>query len=157
MATLPAVGHAHHAVLMPHVDALASLAEELEISSLDELRRRVASEHAFITGQLIPHIDRAEEKLYPELERLMQNRHSMTPMRREHGELRRLVEEFGELIEHELTFESRLRLRRVLYRMHAILKVHLGEEQAYLNVLAGNLSVEEQEGLARAMEHATAM
>jgi hypothetical protein len=40
--------------------------------------------------------------------------------------------------------------------MFAMLKIHLGEEEAYLNVLGGNLSDEEQQALARAMDHAMA-
>ena len=39
----------------------------------------------FLTGTLVPHVDAAERTLYPELERMLQNRHSMAPMRREHA------------------------------------------------------------------------
>ena len=49
-----------------------------------------------------------------------------------------------------------LRLRRVLYRMYALLKVHLAEEDAYLGVLEHNLSPEEEDELARSMAHAMA-
>ena len=43
---------------------------------------------AFLSDLLVPHMEAAERALYPELERLLQNRHSMTPMRREHDEIR---------------------------------------------------------------------
>jgi hypothetical protein len=98
---------------------------------------------------------RAEETVYPQLERLMQNRHSMTPMRQEHKELRRLVDELARLRSQPLGFGVQLRLRRVLYRMYAILKTHLAEEDAYIGVLDRNLSADEAEELARAMAHAT--
>jgi hypothetical protein len=59
-------------------------------------------------------------------------------------------------MDHDLTLGVRLRLRRVLYRMFAILKIHLAEEEAYLGILDHNLTDEEQQALAQAMEHARA-
>jgi hypothetical protein len=100
-------------------------------------------------------MDQAETTLYPQLERLMQNRHSMTPMRREHEEVRGLIRELGALVDRELTLGTRLRLRRVLLRLYAIVKIHMGEEQAYIGVLDHNLSPDEQVALAKALEHAT--
>lgn len=155
MHALPTVGHEHHAALMPRVDALAALADELD-EPLPDLVARLTDEHRFITAQLVPHMEQTEATLYPELERLMQNRHSMTPMRLEHAELRGLIDEFGYLIGRELTLGVRLRLRRVLFRMFASLKIHLGEEEAYLGVLDHDLSADEQEALVRAMDHAMA-
>jgi hypothetical protein len=156
MPSLATTGHEHHAALLPHVETLAELAAALDEEPTAELRQRLVAQHAFVTGQLLPHIERAEATLYPELERLMQNRHSMTPMRREHAELRSLIAELGTLVEGELSFAARLGLRRVLYRMYAILQVHLAEEEGYLGVLAGNLTPEEQDELGRAMAHAMA-
>jgi hypothetical protein len=157
MCALPAVGHEHHAALLPHVDALNDLAGELDSPGVANFHVRLAAEHGFIVGQLVPHMERAEATLYPELERLMQNRHSMTPMRREHEELRGLIAELGGFTGRELTLSVRLRLRRVLYRMYALLKTHLAEEEAYMGLLERNLSEHEQEELGRAMEHATAV
>jgi hypothetical protein len=155
MHALPTVGYRHHAALMPRVEELVKLADELDAPSAD-FSARLADEHRFITDQLVPHMEQAEATLYPELERLMQNRHSMTPMRREHVELRGMIDELGSLKERELTLAVRLRLRRVLYGMFAILKVHLAEEAAYLGILDHNLTEEEQQALAQAMEHVMA-
>ena len=154
MHALPDAGHRHHAALMPRIDALPELADALDTPS-PELRERLVDEHHFIVGQLVPHMEQAEATLYPQLERLMQNRHSMTPMRQEHDEVRALIREMGLLIERELTLGTRLRLRRVMLRLYSILKIHLGEEQAYIGVLDHNLSDDEQAELAKALEHAT--
>jgi hypothetical protein len=112
-----------------------------------------------MVGQLVPHMEQAEETLYPELERLLQDSHAMASLRREHVEGRRLIIELGGLVKQDLWLGTRLRLRRVLYlyRLYAILETHLGEEQEYLTVLGGNLSEQEQEELGRAMKHATAV
>ena len=45
-------------------------------------------------------------------------------------------------------------LRRALYRLHSILKVHLAEEELYLGVLDQNLDDAEKELLARGIDHA---
>jgi hypothetical protein len=156
MHVLPKVAHEQHDVLVPHVNALAAIADDLGTAPPAELAERLEAEHRFITSQLLPHMDRAEETVYPQLERLMQNRHSMTPMRNEHKELRAMIDELARLRSQPLGFGVQLRLRRVLYRMYAILKTHLAEEDAYIGVLDRNLSADEAEELARAMAHATA-
>jgi len=155
MHALPRVAHEHHDVLVPHVDALVAIADSIGTAPAAEVADRLDAELRFITGQLVPHMERAEQTLYPELERLMQNRHSMTPMRREHELLRALIAELGKLRSQPMEFGVQLRLRRILYRMHAILKTHLAEEDAYIGVLDHNLSPEEGDELARAMAHAT--
>ena len=118
------------------------------------------AEHRFIVGQLLPHMEAIETTLYGELDRLMEGRHSMAPMRREHAELRRLIESTGQY--HDLVATGRLGmaeamgLRRALYRLHALLRVHLAEEELYLRVLEGNLSEAEKDELARGIDHAMA-
>ena len=160
MSTLSQASHEHHDRLMPHVDRLAELAESLGASVPATFATDCEAEHHFITEQLLPHIEAIESTLYGELDRLMAGRHSMAPMRREHAELRRLIDAMGQY--HELVADGRLGpaesigLRRALYRLHAILRVHLAEEELYLRVLDRNLTAEEIDLLARGIEHANA-
>lgn len=154
--TLPIVVHEHHEALIPHVDALAAIADAIGKMPTDELAERVRAEHAFISAQLVPHMEQAELTLYPALERLLQNRHSMAPMRREHDLVRELIVELGEVPLGSGGFAAELRLRRILYRIYASMKVHLAEEEAYLAILERNLSAEETNELARGLQHATA-
>ena len=44
-------------------------------------------------------------------------------------------------------------LRRVLYRLHAMIKVHLAEDEEYQRLLERTLSEEEQAQLVRGLEH----
>jgi hypothetical protein len=160
MSSLSQTSHEHHDRLMPHVDRLAELAQMLGETVAPEFGPACEAEHRFIEGQLLPHIEAIESTLYVELERLMEGRHSMAPMRREHADLRRLIESLGQY--HKIVTEGRLGpaeamgLRRALYRLHAMLRVHLAEEELYLRVLNRNLSEEEKDQLARGMEHAVA-
>jgi hemerythrin-like domain-containing protein len=153
--TLPKVAHEHHDVILRHINALEAIADGISTAPTDELAERIATEYHFITDQLIPHMNQAEATIYPQLERLMQNRHSMTPMRREHEFLRKLISELAEVDIRGASFGARFRLRRVIYRMVALIKTHLAEEEAYIDVLRGNLSPAEAEELARGLRHAT--
>jgi len=160
MSSLSQAGHEHHDRLMPHVDRLAELGDMLGDSVPSGFGEACEVEHRFITGQLLPHIEAVETTLYGQLDRLMEGRHSMAPMRREHAELRRLIESMGQY--HELVALGRLGdaevigLRRALYRLHAMLRVHLAEEQLYLRVLDRSLTADEIDELARGIEHAIA-
>jgi hypothetical protein len=154
--TLPKVVHEHHDALVPHIDALAQIADKIGKVPVEEIERLVAAEHHFIVGQLVPHMEHAESAVYPQLERLMQNRHSMTPMRSEHQALRGYISELGAALGHTAGFGTQMRLRRLLYRMYAMIKIHLAEEEAYIDILERNLSEAETAEIARGLAHAMA-
>jgi iron-sulfur cluster repair protein YtfE (RIC family) len=158
MATLRATSEDHHARLIPHVDRLLDLAEMVGTVDCTSIHAVFEDEYAFIVGQLVPHMEAIEGALYGRLEELMDGRHSMAPMRQEHVAMGRLVEELGRYREHaegcRWSAIEGLALRRALYRLHAILKVHLAEEELYLGVLDRNLSEAEKELLARGIDHA---
>jgi hypothetical protein len=62
---------------------------------------------------------------------------------------------YSELVAEERMSEGdEIGLRRVLYRLFAMLKVHLAEEELYLGVLDRNLSAEEKDALAQGIDHA---
>jgi iron-sulfur cluster repair protein YtfE (RIC family) len=154
-------GHEHHERIITMIDGLPALADMLDQRPRPaRFEERFRSVHAFIKGTLLPHMEVVESTLYPELDRLMQNRHSMTQMRREHDDIKGLVERlgtFGDAISADaLGPAGSIGLRRVLYRLYAMLKVHLAEEEEYLRVLEHNLSDDEQGQLVRGLEHAVA-
>ena len=156
--SLKSTSQDHHARLEPHVDRLLVLAEMVGRVDCSAIHAVFEEEYSFIVGQLVPHMEAIESTLYDQLERLMGQRHSMEPMRQEHREMARLIEEMGRYRGHvegcRLSAVEGLALRRVLYRLHSILKVHLAEEELYLGVLDQNLSDEEKGVLARGIDHA---
>ena len=160
LVSLRATSEAHHAQLMPHVDRLLTLAEMIGRVECAALHALYNEEYRFVSTQLIPHIDTVEAVLYERLEVLMGPRHTMAPMREEHETVRALVAELGTYQVHEdhCTWNEMegLALRRALYRLHALLKMHLAEEEQYLAVLDRSLTAVEKDGLARHLEHATA-
>jgi iron-sulfur cluster repair protein YtfE (RIC family) len=158
MLSLRATSEDHHARLIPHVDRLLVLAEMVGTVDCSAIHALFEEEYGFITGQLVPHMQAIEHTLYDRLERLMGGRHSMAPMREEHEAMARLVDELGRYRHHmegcSWSAVEGMALRRALYRLHAILKVHLAEEELYLGVLDQNLSDEEKDVLARGIDHA---
>jgi iron-sulfur cluster repair protein YtfE (RIC family) len=157
--SLPQTGHEHHERIREHVDRLPALADMLELRPPPpEFGPRFAREYDFITGTLWPHVEVVEVSVYPELERLMQNRHSMAPMRREHEELGRLIESMGSYVDRveagPLNPTDALGLRRLIIQFYALVKTHVAEETEYLRVLQGNLSDEEQDAIVAGMAHA---
>ena len=155
--TLPQVAHEHHERLLHHVNEMPAIADLLLTEPADAVLRATAEMSAFLTGTLIPHIDAAERTLYPELERMFQNRHSMGPMRREHAEIRALVVDFakltGELDATRVTLGRTLALRRVMFKLYALLKIHLAEEEAYLRIVEHGVTAEIGDLLAAALDH----
>ncbi|HYO42794.1 MAG TPA: hemerythrin domain-containing protein [Candidatus Limnocylindrales bacterium] len=159
LVSLRATSQAHHAQLMPHVDRLLTLAEMVGRVECKALHRLYNEEYAFVAGTLIPHMAAVEAALYDRLEAIMGPRHTMAPMREEHETVRSLIEELGRFQVHEdrCTWDELegLALRRALYRLHALLKVHLAEEEQYLAVLDRSLTDADKDVLARALDHPT--
>jgi iron-sulfur cluster repair protein YtfE (RIC family) len=155
--TLPQVAHEHHERLLHHVNQMPEIADRFLTAPADEVRRSVDAMSAFLSDTLVPHVDAAERALYPELERMFQNRHSMAPMRREHAEVRRLVAAFAKLTTQvdagQVTIGRTLALRRVIFQLYALLKIHLAEEEAYLRIVDHGVTSDVADMLAAAMEH----
>jgi hemerythrin-like domain-containing protein len=155
--TLPRVAHEHHARLLRDVDRMPETGELLLTGDALVVRREANDTSGFLTGTLLPHVDAAERSLYPELERMLQNRHSMAPMRREHAQLRLLVGDFARLTQQldsgSIALGKRLALRRVLFQLYALLKIHLTEEDAYLRVVDNGVSSDVADLLAAALDH----
>ncbi len=155
--SLPQAAHEHHERILAHVNRMPEMADLLLSAGADEVRARVVATSEFLNGTLLPHVDAAERSVYPELERMFQNRHSMRPMRDEHDRVRALVAEYdalsADLRAGRVTLGRSLALRRVIFSLYALLKVHLAEEEAYLRIVERGGGSEASEAIAVALEH----
>jgi len=156
-ASLPHVAHEHREHLLHQIDRMPQTGDMVGTALPAELRQRIDETHVFLTEVLIPHMAAAEAALYPELERMFQNVHSMAPLRREHAEVRRSTAELARIREHlgeqRISVGQAIALRRVIFHLYALLKVHLAEEQVYLDILDRREAPEMAEALAAAMAH----
>jgi hypothetical protein len=160
LASLRTTSEEHHARLLPHVDRLVTLAELVGHVDCEALHGLFEEEYGFIVGQLVPHMETIERTLYDRIEAELGGRHSLAPMREEHRSMRALIDQLGRYRGHvsgcSWSAVEGLALRRALYRLHSLLKVHLAEEELYLEVLERRLTPDEKDALARGLEHAMA-
>src|SRR6266480_3568075 len=157
MAPLPQRVRDEHRELMIRIELLRTLADSIGSTSAESIREGVGQAYTFLIHQLIPHAQAEEQVLYPTVGRLLRTVEATDTMSRDHLEIIRLTEELESLRLHlfyaPLTESDEQALRRVLYGLYAIIKLHLAkEEEIYLPILEARLPAEEMDRLVEAME-----
>lgn len=145
-----------HAHLLPHIETLRTTADTVGHTSPDVLGTALAGLRRFLADHLIPHAEMEERLLYPAVGRVMGAAESTATMSREHVEIGRLARELGALGETagELDEERQAALRRVLYGLYTLVKVHFAkEEEIYLPLLEKRLPAQEAEALLAELKH----
>ncbi len=156
MHTLTETERRHTNQLMIEVDRMPGLGDSVEHAPVEESETRLRELNDFLTGVLLPHAEAQEAALYPEMERILQNRHSMTPMCREHKQIRELVATVGAFRFHSrgmVDASEALELKRLVFPLYALLKVHLAEEERYAAILEHSVTEDQAAELALALQH----
>ncbi len=161
MQPLTAVSHEHHHLLRHYVGLLNDLADCLGCDCLDTAGLvghlpLLREAHDGLTDHLIPHMETVEAAVFPTLDRLAASSGTTVVMVKEHREISRLVARLGLFMEDlpsHVDRSSVLALRRILLRLHALLKTHLAEEELYIPILEDRLTPVEEAALARALDH----
>ncbi|MCL4839917.1 MAG: hemerythrin domain-containing protein, partial [Thermoanaerobaculia bacterium] len=143
---------AEHRELAPGIEAMRALADRREELPAAELAARLEEARRFLEEELLPHDEREDAEVYP----LVVRRHgaeSAAAMGRTHLEIRHLATLFsrmvGEVPAEAMAAEDLRDLRRVLYGLHAILRLHFAqEEQQLLPLLEAELSPRRRAGRA---------
>ena len=155
--TLPQVANEHHERLIHRVDQMPAIGDALLTAKTEQVRVDLRDLATFLSGTLLPHVDAHEAAIYPEMERMLQNRHSMAPMKREHEQIRILVGDIvrltAELDQGRLTLGRAIALRRVVFQLYALLKVHLAEEETYVRLVERGVTSEVGEFIAASLAH----
>ena len=130
-----------HQELYPHVEMLR-LAGDAVYESLTSLAHaRIEEAYNFLTRELLPHAQAEEKALYPMVQKAMGAEMATATMSRDHVEVARLTEQLGTLRVHKsqlsITFDQAMALRRVLYGLYALVKLHFAKEEEDLPALAG--------------------
>lgn len=159
MVTLTQPLHEEHVELMPHIEMLRSVADAIGTLPMDTLRQRVYDVYMFLEHHLLPHAQAEEWALYPTVGRLLGAPAATATMGRDHVEIGRLIEELASLkmqISRTSASESQEKdLRRVLYGLYAVIKLHFAkEEEVYLPLLDARLTPDEAGEMFEAMETA---
>jgi hemerythrin-like domain-containing protein len=149
-----------HAELVPHIDALRSAGDAVGRADAAELRALVDASYDFLVHHLIPHAHAEEQALYPAVQRAVGAAEATATMTRDHVEVHALTDELGayrDRLAADTVLDDDLAngLRRVLYGLHHLVKVHFAkEEEVYLPILDERLSPAEAEAMFAAMGQA---
>ncbi len=148
-----------HNELFPSVDQIRQVAELIGEAPVSEIRRGVEDVYDFLANHLKPHAEAEEAALYPVVQKALGSPDATKTMSRDHVEVGRYIDELESLKKNlssgTLTGEQTRSLRRVLYGVYALLKVHFAkEEEVYLPILDQHLTPESAQEMFEAMEDA---
>jgi iron-sulfur cluster repair protein YtfE (RIC family) len=150
-----------HKELLPYIEQLKGLADGIGSAGTETIRRGLAEAERFLRGHLIPHAQTEDRVLYPEVQRVMGSAKATGTMSRDHEEVGKLAGELSALRERlpegNLSGQQEVELRRVLYGLYALVKLHFAkEEEIYLPLLDVALSETEAQALLADMEQTAA-
>lgn len=126
-----------HAGLFPHLDDLAGLAAETAAIADPELRDRLAEVIRFLRKGLLPHAREEEVSVYPAAERVLRAvGGATTTMSIDHRFIGERIDELEGVSRGSLSDAEKEQVRRLLYGLEAVLRVHFTKEnEAYVPLL----------------------
>jgi iron-sulfur cluster repair protein YtfE (RIC family) len=159
MTTLTQSLRDEHKELFPHIESL-KLAGMAVHGTLSQASLNLIDEaYAFLTTHLLPHAHAEEAALYPIVQKVMGSPHGTATMSRDHVEVEALTRELALLRSQvsatEIGVKQANELKRVLYGLYTLVKVHFAkEEEVYLPLLDASLTPEDARKMFEAMEAA---
>ena len=128
-----------HDHLMPRLDSIRDAADRLDMVPPAEARRELEEIGALLVDEILPHEQQDEDEIYPEVSTVLPGDDPMATMSRTHREIFHLIDIYRRQV-HDLPpgglDQDDVRdLRRTLYGLHAILRLHFDqEEELYLSL-----------------------
>jgi iron-sulfur cluster repair protein YtfE (RIC family) len=150
-----------HGELLTRIERLKELADSVGTEGIEALRRGIQEVEEFLHVHLIPHALTEDRVLYPAVNRLMGAEQATATMSRDHHEVGKLTEELSGLAARldgqSLSKAQQQQLRRLLYGLYALVKLHFAkEEEIYLPLLDARLNREEGQALFDTMKKTAA-
>jgi iron-sulfur cluster repair protein YtfE (RIC family) len=132
---------AEHREFIPWLQRIRTTADRLESYTLSEALEELGQIRWFLQERLVRHEQEEEAAVYPVVAQMMGGEDPMGSMERAHMEIEHLARVFVHLLEdlppEGPTTEDLVDLRRVMYGLHAILRLHFAqEEEAYAWIAA---------------------
>ena len=130
---------AEHRALRPELDQLRTAADDLGSAPLDEAMAEVRRVHRFLAEDLLPHEEAEDRALYPAVAEVLGGTDPTGSMSRTHVEIGHHIRRLGRLLDQIPASgpdeEDLMELRRLLYGLHAILRLHFAQEdEGYLSL-----------------------
>ncbi len=122
-----------HEHLIPRLDRLRQVADGLDAQTAAEGLRSLREIEEFLVEEVIPHEANDETEIYPQMAEILPGDDPMAMMSRAHREIFHLVEVFSrQIADLSPTGPDPADvqdLRRTLYGLHAILRLHFDQEE----------------------------
>ncbi|RPI22254.1 MAG: heavy metal translocating P-type ATPase, partial [Actinobacteria bacterium] len=122
-----------HEVLLPKLDSLRSAADELDEMDPHEAAAELEQIRSLLVDEILPHETEDERQIYPQLASLLGGDDPLAAMSRTHREIFHQVDLFNRLLTemaHQGPEPGDVRdLRRLLYGLHAVLRLHFAQEE----------------------------
>ena len=133
---------AEHREFAPHLQRIRTVADRLDTYGPPEARAELERIRWFLLERLPQHEKEEEAAVYPVVAKLMGGEDPMGSMERAHMEIEHLARLFGALVS-DLPVEGPgpedlVDLRRVLYGLHAVLRLHFAQEEEAYSWLASD-------------------
>ncbi len=139
-----------HREFVPWLARIRTVADRLESFGPEQAREELGQIRWFLTERLPRHEEEEEAAVYPVVSKLMGGEDPMGTMSRAHLEIDHLCRVFVRLLEdvppEGPAAPDLVDLRRVLYGLHAILRLHFAQEEEAYSWLASEMH--EPEGAA---------
>jgi heavy metal translocating P-type ATPase len=131
---------AEHRLLRPVIDRLRDVADQLGHVEAGPASAMVREVHELLVEQVQPHEEAEDALLYPVLARVLGGTDPTGTMSRAHAEIAHLIRRLGGILDEmdgqEPAPDDVIELRRVLYGLHAILRLHASQEdEGYLSLV----------------------
>lgn len=128
---------AEHDELIPRLDSIRDIADRLDEVSPSVAMEELRGIRSFLTDVVLPHEEADENLVYPQVSAILPGEEPMVSMSRTHREIFHLVDvfrrQYADLAETGPEPADIRDLRRTLYGLHAILRLHFDqEEELYL-------------------------
>jgi heavy metal translocating P-type ATPase len=125
--------HAEHRRLGPALERLRNLADQLDTLPPAPLQEALADVHYFLITDLLEHERLDEEEIYPTIAAQLSGEDPLGALSRTHQEIfhltRLLAQLIGELPEVGPDPHDLPDIRRLLYSLHAVLRLHFAQEE----------------------------
>lgn len=134
--------HSEHETLRPRLETIRDVADVLDNVPADEARQLLDDVETLLTDEVLPHEAADESEIYPHVSGILPGEDPLATMSRAHREIFHLVDVFqrqiADLADGGPEPADVRDLRRTLYGLHAILKLHFDqEEELYLALQDG--------------------
>ena len=136
-----------HREFMPWLARIRAAADRLDALTASEALQELEQIRWFLTVRLVRHEEEEEAAVYPVVSKLIGGEDPMGTMARAHLEIEHLARVYVHLLD-DLPSEGPdaddlVDLRRVLYGLHAILRLHFAQEEEAYSWLASGADLDE--------------